>query len=233
MISVIVAKLRCLLAFQTATALAQYDSDTSGELVILRLSHIRRVVGLSSQFHKYLASISRGMTPAEIALKKGLRNDLVDAPRKKDTKVPQPRRRYAKYYENDEDEEDDVDDRRVRKSQNTNAKTLPTRFYDDDEEGTRSTRSASASKRNMRTPDSDEEAEMEKAQKPKASAQRRDKFGVEDEDEDDPKIARRRTDRRPKAMGTKANSYEDHESDEDEEEEPPRESFREAKPRRQ
>ena len=128
-------------------------------------------------------------------------------------------------YEHD----DEFDDRRVRRVQNTNPRSLPTRFIDDyAEDG----RSASNSKRGLRTPDSDDEVDQGWSQRPKAASQRRDRYEDEPEEEDD-RASRRRADRRSAASGKKTSNREDHESNEEEElKDKGTEPRREGKPRR-
>ena len=216
-------------AFQTATALAQYDADNSKEPITLKESHLRRVVGLASQFHRYLASVNQDLTQSDLAYKRRLRNDKIDAQRARSNRA-QPRRNRNRQHE-EYDHDDEYDDRRVRRAQNTNPRSLPTRFVDDyAEDG----RSGSNSKRGLRTPESDDEVDEEWSQRPKAAAQSRERY--EDEEDQDDRGSRRRADRRPAASGKKASNREAHESDEEEADDDVKdkgtEPRREGKPRR-
>ena len=155
--------------------------------------------------------MNQDLTQSELAYKRRLRNDQIDAQRARNNRAQPRRQRHRLYDEYEHDEE--LDDRRARRVLNTNPRSLPTRFIDDyaEEPG----RSASNSKRGQRTPDSDDEVDQGWSQRPKATSQRRDRYEDEPEEEDD-RANRRRTDRRPAASGKKTGNREDHESNENE-----------------
>jgi len=63
-------------AFQTALALARFDAEDEGtSKVIVKAQHLKRVVGMSMLFSKYLGSMRCGKGDDEVALQHRLRND--------------------------------------------------------------------------------------------------------------------------------------------------------------
>ena len=65
------------IAFQTAVALAVYDARQKNRPPVLRESHLKQVVTMSAAFKEYIISTHEGMEDAQIAYRKGLRDDTL------------------------------------------------------------------------------------------------------------------------------------------------------------
>jgi hypothetical protein len=69
-------------AFQTAVALAVYDSKTAGgqsgdkaAIPKVKESHLKQVVSMSSAFKRYITSTHEGISDSDLAYRYGNRND--------------------------------------------------------------------------------------------------------------------------------------------------------------
>lgn len=199
--------------FQTATALAQFSAQEKNQEVVMKRSHIERVVGLTSQFQKYLDSMNRGLTPGEVAMRRGLRNDMIDMPKKNQRqRQPQSTRGYSRRYEDEDDEEDEeVNGRRSRKPQVSNSKSLPPRFYDD-EDGEEDEAESRIKKSSRKYLDSDEDATSQGSPRDKRLSNKND-----DDDYDETDRRRRPSERTLKVPERrKAKNYREEDSgDED------------------
>jgi hypothetical protein len=67
----------CVIAFQTAVALAVFDSKNKKEAAVPEVTenHLQQVVKMSSAFRKYMKAAHSGMDDSVLAFKQGNRED--------------------------------------------------------------------------------------------------------------------------------------------------------------